>query len=147
MLVSLGNSLWESGKESFYMDASDFRRIALSLPGTEERSHMGSPDFRVGGRIFATLASEGQGFGNLMLTPEQQADFVAEQPDVFVPIHGGWGRMGATHIKLAAANENLLRGDLHAAWKVRVEKNSRTRARNGSLSKARRPTRRQLKGE
>jgi hypothetical protein len=129
------------------MGASDFRRIALSLPGAEEGSHMGSPDFRVGGRIFATLASQDQGFGNLMLTPEQQAEFVAEQPDVFVPIHGGWGRMGATHIKLAAANEDLLRGALHAAWKVRVAKNSTTRARKKSLSEGRRSTRRQLKGK
>jgi hypothetical protein len=129
------------------MDASDFRRIALSLPGAEEGSHMGSPDFRVGGRIFATLASQHQGFGNLMLTPEQQAEFVAEQADVFVPIHGGWGRMGATHIKLAVANEDLLTGALNAAWKVRIAKNSRTRARKGSLSEGRRSTRRQLKGE
>jgi hypothetical protein len=120
MLVSLDISLWKSGKRvsisNFNMEASDFRRIALSLPGAEEGSHMGSPDFRVGGRIFATLASQDQGFGNLMLTPEQQAEFVAEQPDVFVPIHGGCGRMGATHIKLAAANEDLLRGAIHAAW-------------------------------
>lgn len=87
---------------------------------------MGSADFRVGGRIFATLASQSQGFGNLMLTPEQQADFVAEQPDVFLPIPGGWGRDGATHIRLAQANEDLLAGALRAAWKVRMEKNSKT---------------------
>ena len=68
------------------MTPSDFRRIAISLEGAEESSHMGSPDFRVGGRIFATLASQKQGYGNLMLTPEQQAEFVEEQPDVFVPI-------------------------------------------------------------
>jgi hypothetical protein len=53
------------------MNVNDFRRLALSLPGTEEGSHMGAPDFRVGGRIFATLASQDQGYGNLMLTPEQ----------------------------------------------------------------------------
>jgi hypothetical protein len=65
---------------------------------------MGAPDFRVGGRIFATLASQSQGYGNLMLTPEQQAAFVEELPEVFVPIAGGWGKSGATHIRLAAAN-------------------------------------------
>src|SRR5437867_2635286 len=65
------------------MNAADFRRIALSLEGAEEGSHMGSPDFRVGGRIFATLASQKQGCGNLMLSPEQQAAFVEELPDVF----------------------------------------------------------------
>jgi hypothetical protein len=79
-------------QEKRAMNAADFRRIALSLEGAEEGSHMGSPDFRVGGRIFATLASQDQGYGNLMLTPEQQADFVEELPEVFVPIAGGWGR-------------------------------------------------------
>ncbi len=108
------------------MNALDFRRIALSLEGAEESSHMGAPDFRVGGRIFATLASQDQGYGNLMLTPEQQADFVRELPDVFLPVRGGWGRMGATHIRLAKANEDLLAGALGAAWKLRVEKNAKT---------------------
>ena len=110
------------------MDADDFRRIALSLEGAEESSHMGAPDFRVGGRIFATLASQKQGYGNLMLTPEQQADFVAEQPDLFVPIAGGWGRMGATHIRLAAANEDVLAGALRTAWRLRIEKNAKVAA-------------------
>lgn len=107
------------------MDVEDFRRIALSLDGAEEGSHMGAPDFRVGGRIFATLASQRQGYGNLMLTPEQQAAFVEELPKVFVPIAGGWGRMGATHIRLAAANEDVLSGALRAAWKLRLEKNTK----------------------
>jgi hypothetical protein len=107
------------------MEATDFRRIALSLPGAEESSHMGAPDFRVGGRIFATLASQRQGYGNLMLGLEQQAAFVEDAPDVFVPIVGGWGRMGATHIRLAAANEDVLAGALRTAWKLRLEKNAR----------------------
>ena len=105
------------------MTAKDFRRIALSLEGTEESSHMGSPDFRVGGRIFATLASQKQGYGNLMLSPEQQAAFVAEEPEVFIPVAGGWGRNGATHVRLSAVNEDLLAGALRTAWKLRVEKN------------------------
>jgi hypothetical protein len=107
------------------MTAKDFRRIALSLEGAEEGSHMGAVDFRVGGRIFATLAAVKQGYGNLMLTPEQQADFVAEQAKIFLPIPGGWGRMGATHIRLAEANEDVLAGALRAAWMVRVEKNAK----------------------
>ncbi len=107
------------------MTAADFRRIALSLEGAEESSHMGSPDFRVGGRIFATLASQKQGYGNLMLTPEQQADFVREMPELFLPVHGGWGRMGATHIRLAKATEDVLTGALRAAWQIRVHKNSK----------------------
>jgi hypothetical protein len=105
------------------MNTSDFRRIALSLEGAEESSHMGNPDFRVGGRIFATLASASQGYGNLMLTPEQQAAFVEELPEVFVPIAGGWGRMGATRVRLATVNEDVLAGALRTAWKLRLEKN------------------------
>jgi hypothetical protein len=105
------------------MTPDDFRRIALSLPGAEEGSHMGAADFRVGGRIFATLASQTKGYGNLMITPELQAGFVDDLPEVFTPIPGGWGRMGMTHIILAKANEDVLTGALRAAWKLRVEKN------------------------
>ena len=75
------------------MIASDFRRIALSFEGAEEGSHMGQVDFRVGGRIFATLASQKMGFGNLMLSPEQQTAFITERPHLFIPIAGGWERM------------------------------------------------------
>jgi YjbR len=113
------------------MNAKDFRRIALSMEGAEESSHMGNPDFRVGGRIFATLASAKQGYGNLMLTPEQQAAFVEEMPQVFLPVAGGWGRNGATHIRLAVANEDLLGGALRTAWQLRTEKN----AKSGKKSK------------
>ena len=108
---------------------SRFSPIALSLEGAEEGSHMGAPDFRVGGRIFATLASQKQGYGNLMLTPEQQAEFAQELPEVFVPIAGGWGRMGMTHIRLAVTNEDVLAGALRAAWKLRIQKNARTGGR------------------
>lgn len=108
------------------MKASDFRRIALSLEGVEEGSHMGAVDFRVGARIFATLAHEKQGYGNLMLTPEQQAAFIEELPDVFLPVHGGWGRNGATHVRLAVVSEDVLAGALRTAWKLRIEKNVRS---------------------
>jgi YjbR len=106
------------------MDAEDFRRIALSFEGAEEGSHMGQPDFRVGGRIFATLASADKGYGNLKLSPEQQAVFAQELPEVFIPVAGGWGRMGMTHIRLAAASEDVLVGALQAAWKLRLERNT-----------------------
>src|ERR1700751_3899579 len=111
------------------MDIDDFRRIALSLEGAEEGSHMGSPDFRVGGRIFATLAAQDQGYGNLLLTPEQQAMFVGEMPEVFVPVKGGWGRNGATHVVLAKANEDLVHGALHTAWELRRRANEKSRAK------------------
>jgi hypothetical protein len=118
------------------MNAADFSRIALSLEGTEESSHMGAPDFRVGGRIFATLASESHGYGNLMLTPEQQAAFVAEQPDVFIPVAGGWGKSGATHIRLDAANEDGLTGALRTAWKLGVEKNQQAGGKSPQAEKS-----------
>ena len=116
------------------MTAADFRRIAVSLEGVEEYPHAGFPAFRVGGRKFASLASQAEGYGNLMLTLEQQATFVEELPKVFLPIPGGWGRMGHTHICLAAASENVLTGALHTAWKQRVDKNAKT-----SRSKRRKP--------
>ena len=120
------------------MTPADFRRIALSLDGAEEGSHMGAVDFRVGGRIFATLASVKQGYGNLMLTPEVQAEFVAELPSVFIPVAGGWGKAGATHVVLAKANEDLIEGALRAAWKIRVEKNSRAKQGTRSSTKRKR---------
>jgi hypothetical protein len=126
------------------LKAADFRRIALSLEGAEEGSHMGAADFRVGGRIFATLAAQKLGYGNLMLTPEQQAEFVAELPDVFLPIAGGWGRMGMTHIRLAAANEDVLAGALRAAWKLRIEKNAK--AGRGAIKKKHKPNARRARG-
>ena len=109
------------------MTPADFRRIALSFEGAEEGSHMGSADFRVGGHIFATLASQKQGYGNIKLTPEQQADFVRESPEIFLPVAGGWGRTGMTHIRLAQASEDVLAGALHTAWKLRVESSAKTK--------------------
>ncbi len=86
---------------------------------------MGAADFRVGGRIFATLASEKEGYGNLMLTPAHQAGFLVDAPEIFLPDKGGWGRMGATHIRLDAADEAMLTGALHTAYKLRVQKNDK----------------------
>jgi hypothetical protein len=121
------------------MTPADFRRIALSLEGAEEGSHMGAADFRVGGRIFATLAAEKHGYGNLMLTPDQQTMFVAEEPGIFIPVAGGWGRNGATHVELSAANEDLLTGALRTAWKLRVEKNATVRLRTHSATSPSKP--------
>jgi YjbR len=118
------------------MNAAHFRRIALSFEGAEESSHMGAADFRVGGRIFATLASQDQGYGNLMLTPELQADFIRELPEVFLPISGGWGKMGMTHIRLAQANEDVLTGALRTAWSVRREKNTKTKKNRSARAKS-----------
>lgn len=96
---------------------------------------MGAADFRVGGRIFATLASEKQGYGNLMLIPELQQAFIADQPDIFLPIAGGWGRMGMTHIRLGPATEDILTGALRAAYNLRREKNQHTAKSRSSSRK------------
>lgn len=109
------------------MDADDFRRTALSFDGAEEGSHMGAPDFRVGGRIFATLAMQDRGFGNLMLSPDLQRSLVAEAPDVFLPVAGGWGRMGCTHVRLAEASPDQVYCGLRLAWELRIEKNEKPR--------------------
>src|SRR6516165_6324636 len=116
------------------MTAEDFRHIALSLGGVEEISHAGLPAFRVGGRRFASLASQAQGYGNLALTLEQQAAFVEEAPEIFLPIPGGWGRMGHTHIRLAAANQDILTGALRTAWKLRIEKNAKKSRQGAGLT-------------
>jgi YjbR len=126
------------------MKPGDFRRLALSCEGAVEGAHMGNADFRVGGRIFATLAAEKQGYGNLLLSPERQAEFVAERPDVFLPVPGGWGRSGATHVRLAVVEEDLLAGALGVAWKLRIEKNQKaarpvSQALAGKKTGARKP--------
>lgn len=117
------------------MTAADFRRIALSLEGVEEYSHGGLPAFRVGGRKFASLASQAAGYGNLMLTLEQQAAFVEEAPEIFLPIPGGWGKMGHTHIRLASASEDVLTGALLTAWKLRVDNNNAKTDRKKSVAR------------
>ena len=110
------------------MDAEDFREMALSFDGAEEGSHMGAPDFRVGGHIFATLAMQHLGFGNLMLSPELQQALIAESPEVFLPIPGGWGRSGCTHIRLAEASAQQMLKGLQVAWSLRIDKNNRSKS-------------------
>jgi hypothetical protein len=118
------------------MNANDFRELALGFDGTEESSHMGAADFRVGGRIFATLAHEHLGFGNLMLSPELQQLLIAEAPEVFLHVSGGWGRQGVTHIRMAEATpEQLLKG-LQLAWNLRLQKNGKSRTKGRSAMKS-----------
>jgi hypothetical protein len=117
------------------MTIKDFRWLALSFEGAEESSHMGQPDFRVGGRIFATLASQHLGYGNVKLTLEQQEAFVEEMPEVFLTIPGGWGKTGMTHVRLAAASESVLQGALQVAWKLRAEKNKKGGKKRTNLKK------------
>jgi hypothetical protein len=98
------------------MTAQEFRELALSLPEATEAAHMGHPDFRVRGKIFATLGPD-EAWGMAKLTPEQQAVFVRTEPKVFQPVNGAWGRRGCTHIILEAASESSVRQALIAAWR------------------------------
>ena len=104
------------------MTAKDFRRIALALPEAVEASHFGKPDFRVGGKIFATLALESEGYGVLLLTPEQQRGMVEDGPEIFSPVPKGWGRMGATRVRLAKVPRDILAAALRTAWQRRAPK-------------------------
>ncbi|HEY2360081.1 MAG TPA: MmcQ/YjbR family DNA-binding protein [Candidatus Angelobacter sp.] len=104
------------------MRVSDFRRIALSLPEATEGSHFGNADFRVGGKIFATLSLAKQGYGVLLLTPEQQAGMVEDEPKIFSAIPNGWGRNGATRVSLAKVSPDILKAALQTAWRRRAPK-------------------------
>jgi hypothetical protein len=102
------------------MTENDFRRLALSLPEAVENAHMGHPDFRVGGKIFATLRAPGDGWAMVKLPPDQQEAFVQALPDVFEPVKGTWGVRGATYVQLAKAKEAAIRDALRVAWKARA---------------------------
>ena len=99
------------------MTANDFRDLALSLPEAVESAHMGHPDFRVGGKVFATLGAPGEDWGMVKLTPDQQKQFVHEEPEMFEPVKGGWGRRGATNVRLQKAKKQPLLEALSAAWR------------------------------
>src|SRR5262249_52904168 len=99
------------------MTAEDFRALALDLPEASEGSHMGHADFRVGGKIFATLGAPDENWGMVRLTPDQQTLIVRTEPAVFQAIKGGWGRRGATGVHLALATEPSVRQALIAAWR------------------------------
>ncbi len=99
------------------MTAAGFRRVALSLPEAVEGSHFGNADFRVGGKIFATLSLQSEGYGVLLLTPEQQAGMVEDEPGIFSPVPGGWGRNGSTRVLLAKVAPDILEAALRMAWR------------------------------
>jgi hypothetical protein len=97
------------------MTAADFRRIALGMKEAIEGSHMGHPDFRANGKIFATLHPDLK-FGMVKLTPEQQEEFVRDHPGAFAPENGAWGRQGCTAVRLAAVDEETAGEALTLAW-------------------------------
>jgi hypothetical protein len=99
------------------MTPAAFRKITLSLPETEERQHMNHPDFRVAGKIFATLGYPDKTRAMVKLSPEDQHNFSKDYPDAFIPVKGTWGRRGATSVVLKAAQKDPLTKAIHAAWR------------------------------
>jgi len=99
------------------MTANDFRKLALALPETEERTHMNHPDFRVAGKIFATLGYPDNSRGMVKLSPEDQHYFSKDYPDAFTPVKGTWGLRGATTVHLKAAKKETLGKAMQAAWR------------------------------
>jgi hypothetical protein len=99
------------------MTPGDFRKLALSLPDTEERAHQNHPDFRVSGKIFATLGYPDAAWAMVKLYPAQQQAFVAADPKTFVPVKGAWGLRGATSVHLESANKAKVKEALQAAWR------------------------------
>jgi len=99
------------------MTANEFRSMALGFPGASESTHMGHPDFRIRGKIFATLGYPDKNCGMVKLTPEQQRSFIQDAPGVFDPCNGAWGRRGSTNVHLALATNDTLHAALEAAWR------------------------------
>jgi hypothetical protein len=98
------------------MTADAFRRMALSLPEASEGAHMGHPDFRVRGKIFATLGVPDKKWGMVKLTPKQQREWIEADRNSFVPAAGAWGRGGATHVRLRSAKSAAVRAAMICAW-------------------------------
>ncbi len=97
------------------MGPETFRKLALSVPGAEEREHMDHPDFRADGHIFATLGYADEKWAMVKLTPKQQAEFVQTEPEVFTPVTGKWGLGGATHVRLKGATRDSVKKALEMA--------------------------------
>ena len=96
---------------------AEFRSLALSLPEAVESGHMDHPDFRVRGKIFATLGYPDEAWGMVKLTPEQQGQFIRAEPGVFVPAAGAWGQHGSTTVRLASVSDGSVRHAIAAAWR------------------------------
>jgi hypothetical protein len=109
------------------LSADDFRRIALGMKGVVESAHMGHPDFRANGRIFATLHDDHQ-WGMVKLTPDEQRSFVRDEPAAFKPENGAWGRAGCTAVRLSAVDEDTLGEVLTLAWRAAADRAPRRKA-------------------
>ena len=105
------------------MNAADFRRIALSMPEAIESEHMDHPDFRVGGKIFASLGYPDERHGMVILPVDEQSRLVRARGDVFSPAKGAWGKRGSTCVLLEAVDKATLQSAIEIAWRQRAPKN------------------------
>ena len=121
--------------------SKDFRRIVLGMDGAIEGAHMGHPDFRAGGRVFASLHHDLK-TAMVKLTPDQQEQFVREHPAVFAPESGAWGRQGYTRVRLEAADEETLGEAVTLAWQNAV---AQPKAARGKSTRSAKPGRRSPK--
>jgi len=115
------------------LSARDFRRIVLGMEGAVEGAHMGHPDFRLGGRIFASLHPDNRA-GMVKLTPDQQQEFVRDNPDAFAPENGAWGRQGCTRVILASVDEDALGAAVTLAWQNALQSSTIKRSRSSKKS-------------
>ena len=119
------------------MTPAGFRKLALGLPGVWESSHVGHPDFRVGKKVFATLAYPDVSWGMIKLTPAQQHSLARAYPKVFMPVSGGWGLKGATNVKLRVATVTILRPALKTAWQNVAPVRARAAVAQGATDQGR----------
>jgi hypothetical protein len=150
---AMGGTLYKGKKGGRWMQTNShiavFRRLALQLPEAIESSHMNHPDFRLNNQIFATLSAQEKGCGVLKLTLDQQSAFVTDQPHIFSPVQGGWGRMGMTYIHLSQADESIMAGALRTAYqnlyaKQSQKKSTKKLAKSAKSSSPAKATRRPL---
>jgi hypothetical protein len=120
------------------MTVDDFRKMALEIPGTVEQSHMNHPDFRLHGKIYASLGAPDVEWGMVKLTPEQQSAYVEKSPKAFKPCNGAWGRQGCTNVLLKSATATTLRSALVAASKNIAAKAAKPRTKTIKPTKRKR---------
>jgi hypothetical protein len=120
--------------------ADDFRRLALDMQGAIESAHMGHPDFRANGRIFATLHGDDQ-WGMVKLAPDEQREFMRMNPAMFVPSSGAWGRQGCTNVRLESAHEATVRGAMLLAWQHTAGPSRRKRSQAAPITRSLRRSR------
>jgi hypothetical protein len=124
------------------MNATHFRRIVLGMDGAIESAHMVHPDFRVGNRIFATLHHDSD-FAMVVLTPDQQEQFICSHPDAFAPESGAWGRDGCTRVRLASVDEDTLGQAVTLAWQNILNKSRKPPRKRSARPRSRSKKRQQ----